>query len=167
MSGPQRAAVALYALAAEDRELILAELPPQDQEQLRRQLREMHELGFEQGAVPMLEKAAAPAVGKADALAQADAAVLFGILEHEPAALVAEVLALREWRCRDALLQQFPAARRSAISVAAAGRQASAPVRREWLEQALRQRLAAVGKTPRVRAAGWRARLQKALAWNR
>ncbi len=167
MSGRQRAAVALFALMPEDRELILAELQPQEQALLRGQLREMQELGFERGAMPWLQTAAPSAGGNEDALARASAAALFAILENEPAALVAEVLALREWPCRDALLALFPAGRRNAISIAAVNVAAngSAPARRRWLEQELRGRLAESGAIDNVPAMGWRAWLQKVAAW--
>lgn len=167
MSGQQRAAVALYALAPEDRELILAELEPHEQEQLRGQLREMQELGFERGAMPLLAQARAAQPGEGDALQHASAPALFGILEHEPAALVAEVLALRPWPCRDALLALFAAPRRSAISVAVSAAQEPAPARRQWLEAEVVRRLSASGHAPQAPAPIWRGWLQKAMAWNR
>jgi hypothetical protein len=167
MSGQQRAAVALYALAPEDRELILAELQPHEQDQLRGQLREMQELGFERGAMPMLEQVRSARPGQADELLHAGAPALFALLEHEPAALVADVLALRAWPCRDALLAMFAAPRRSAISIAVAAAKEVAPARRQWLEQELLRRLAAAGHAPRAPAAAWRGWLQKATAWKR
>lgn len=136
MSGHRQAAVALHALADADRHLILEQLAPADQSKLRGYLDELRSLGFEpEHAAP----AAAPA--QPAGLASASAAAMFGLLEHEPVELVAEVLAAQSWRWRGELLAMYHPARRAAILAAPA---VSAPARTRFVLDALGARLAAL-----------------------
>lgn len=136
MSGHRQAAVALHGLAEEDRELILAELPPADRATLQDYLRELNELGFEGG--PAI---ASLAGDSPDRIADAPASALAAVFEHEPASLLGQFLALRDWRWRDELLQMLPATRRAQVSAVAA-QGAPAPARARYLLAAVERRLA-------------------------
>ncbi|NRR31463.1 hypothetical protein HSX11_14895 [Oxalobacteraceae bacterium] len=149
MSGYRQAAVALHGLAAEDRGLILAELAQADQSTLRAYLDELNELGFETqaldpGALAATVQAAAPAP---DRLAGVSAQTMLALFEAEPAALVAQCLALRDWPWAAPLLALMTPARREAVRAAApAG--ARAPARERFLLQALSGRLAMLAPAP-------------------
>ncbi|MRW94172.1 hypothetical protein GJ699_29785 [Duganella sp. FT80W] len=110
MSGHRQAAAALHGLASDDRQLILDQLPPADQQTLRDYLAELDALGFE-GMEPDLLK---PTTGAPD-VASAKSELIYAILAHEPAALVAQILAIRAWRWADGLLALYPPAKRDAI----------------------------------------------------
>ncbi len=138
MSGHRRAALALHAVADEDRDLILAQLPAADQQRLRDYLAELAELGIEGDCGGLDLPAAAPA--GAALLAGASAPAMFAVLEHEPAALVAQLLALRDWPWAQPLLALYPASRRDAIRSA---RVVPAPARDRFLLEALAATVAA------------------------
>ena len=139
MSGHRQAAVALHGLVEEDRQLILAQLPDADQSTLRGYLAELAELGFDSGgmATGVAEPVAKPAAG-APELAHAAPATMLRLLENEPASLVAQVLALEQWRWSAGLLALSAPARRDAIQAAHAG---VAPARARFLRQSLAARL--------------------------
>lgn len=165
MSGHRQAAVALHALAQEDRRLILAQLPESDQSTLNAYLDELKALGFDN-----VELAPALAPAAVD-LASAAPATVFALLEHEPAALVARVLAARPWHWRDAVLAMFTQVRREAIRTAAV---APAPARDRFVLEALDTLLAqdapvsAQAQALRLRRSSWLSQLLTRMgAWRR
>jgi len=133
MSGHRQAAAALHGLHELDRSLILEQLAPADQATLRSYLAELSALGFE--AAPLADIAPRQSAE----LATAPAAVIYSLLEHEPAALVAQVLAVQPWGWRDELLALCTPARRIAIG---AVQVTVAPARSRFLLESLRSRLA-------------------------
>ncbi|PHV05349.1 hypothetical protein CSQ96_20850 [Janthinobacterium sp. BJB412] len=170
MSGHRQAAVALHALAGADRELILEQLPAGDQAALRGYLDELSALGFESAGAraDMLALTAATPVkaAKAADLSAATAATMFALLQREPAALVAQVLALQQWAWGAGLLAMCAPARRQAIEAA---RVAAAPARARFLRATLDARLAEL--TPPAVAAvapsGWRRMRDMVALWSR
>ena len=159
MSGHRQAAVALHALTDQDRDQILAQLPDADQAALRDHLAELHALGFQRDGLDLgLARAAGRARVRAE-LASAAPAQLFTLLEHEPAALVAQVLALQDWHWRADLLALFSPTRRELIKAAAG--MAPAPARARFLREALSDKLgaltpvAAIAPTPLTALRRW------------
>lgn len=144
MNGHRQAAVALHALGDADRAAILTHLPAPDQAVLRDYLDELQALGFQSDGAGLSAPDATPA-----GLELASASAVFSVLEHEPAVLVAQVLALQEWPWKAELLALYPSARRELIR--AAGAQAPAPARARFLRGVLEAKLA--GPAP-VRAGG-------------
>lgn len=149
MSGHRQAAVALHALAAADRTLILAELPETDQATLRGYLTELDELGFDSGAatdlLPRRGAGAGPVPSAAndeaaDALADAAAADVHAVLEGEPASLVAQLLSVEAWTWRADFLTLQTAPRREQLR-ACAPDGAVAPARAAFLRRAVSERL--------------------------
>ena len=138
MSGHRQAAAALHGLGEHDRDLILGQLPQADQGVLRSYLAELTALGFQSEA---LAAAPARAARGAPDLAAASPEQMYSLLEHEPVSLVAQVLALQEWRWAQGLLALYPAARRERLR--AAGSAAPAPARERFLRAALVSRLSA------------------------
>jgi hypothetical protein len=170
MSGHRQAAVALHALAGADRELILEQLPAGDQAALRGYLDELSALGFESAGAraDMLALAAAAPTKAAKAvdLSAATAPTMFVLLQHEPATLVAQVLALQQWAWGAGLLALCAPARREAIEAA---RVVAAPARGRFLRAALDARLAEL-TPPAVVAAlpsGWRRMRDMVASWTR
>jgi hypothetical protein len=140
MSGHRQAAVALHGLAEEDRGLILAQLPPADQSTLRTYLAELTALGFESEGMAEVAQAGVGATGSVEpTLDRASAQTMFALLEHEPASLVAQVLALQTWAWSGALLALCTPARREAIRAVATP---AAPARAQFLRAELVARLA-------------------------
>jgi len=138
-SGHRQAAVALHALGPIDRELVLAELADTDRQVLCACLNELDALGFGPA-----DSAAANALARPDSdpLAAARGADVHRLLQHEPAALVAQVLSLQAWRWRaDYLALQSPARLDQLRAAAPAG--AVAPARAAFLSDAVRTRLSA------------------------
>jgi hypothetical protein len=133
MSGHRQAALALHALAVADREAILAELPQADRTTLHGYLHELTALGFEGAEWDAAQSGAGPDT--------ASAAAVFAILEHEPAALVAQVLSLQAWPWQAGLLALYPSARREQIRAALPAR--LAPAQAAFLRSTLQSRLAA------------------------
>lgn len=134
MSGHRRAAAALHALAEADRAAILARLPAPDQAMLRGYLDELQALGFQSEGADFGALDAPPA-----RLELAPAGMVFSVLEHEPAVLVAQVLALQQWPWEAEVLALCTSARRDLIR--AAGAQPPAPARARFLREALEARL--------------------------
>ena len=144
MSGHRQAAVALHALDDADRSLILDQLPAADQTTLRGYLAELAALGFESAAMDGMPQAT-QTIQSASDLASASAAAMFALLEHEPAALVAQVLAARQWNWHAGLLALCTPARREAIRAAQV---APAPARTRFLLESLGSRLADATTAP-------------------
>lgn len=138
MSGHRQAAVALHGLVEADRRLILAQLPAPDQATLRGYLAELTELGFDGDAIAVDDMVPAGDAIPVE-LAQASPAMMLGLLAQEPAALVAQVLALEDWRWREGLLALLTPARRDAVLAAHVS---PAPARDRFLRQSLTARLA-------------------------
>jgi hypothetical protein len=134
VSGHRQAALALHALSEYDRQAILAELPSTDQTTLRGYLQELTALGFQGGE---WEPPATPAAATLEA---ASPAAVYWVLAHEPAALVAEVMALQAWPWRTELLALYPGAQRELMAACAGA--AAAPARAAFLRQELEARLA-------------------------
>lgn len=139
MSGHRQAAAALHALGEQDRKLILEQLPATDQATLRGYLSELVELGFESGNPATAQAARDVAREKPRDLLSASARTMFALLEHEPAALVAEVLAAQPWRWASGVMALYGPAQREAIHAA---RIRPAPARTNFLLVSLSGRLA-------------------------
>jgi hypothetical protein len=112
----QRAALALHALAADDRAWVLGALPADQQAVIEPLLRELEDLGIPRDA-GLLDTAVRcegdRGAAAADALRALDAAQvrrLAGLLAGEPPRLAAALLAASPWPWREQLLQHLPAA---------------------------------------------------------
>lgn len=172
MSGHRQAAVALHALAESDRALILAELPAADQATLRAYLEELRQLGFEGGAAAaeVLNAAASRGAAAPDRLIDASAQQMYALLEHEPAGLIAQLLALQDWPWSADLLACFAAPQRQQIVACAPPPGAAAPARDRFLREQVAQRLALPPRAEAAAAAplSMLARLQQRMGvWNR
>lgn len=162
-SGHRQAAVTLHALASADRDLVLAELAAPDREILRGYLAELDELGFQPADSAAAAATLERAVPDTDPLAAAHGTDLHRLLQDEPAALVAQVLSLQNWRWRADYLALQTAPRREQLR-AAAPTGPVAPARAAFLADALRTRLlaqpasapAALALLPAPRAPGTR-----------
>jgi len=164
MSGHRQAAVALHALGVEDRRLILAALPAADQETLRGHLDELTSLGFESGSADV-GLVARPVPAAAPDLSTAAPAAMFALLEHEPAALVAQVLAERQWRWSAGFLALCTPARREAIRAVAVS---PAPARSRFVLESLGARLAvATPAAGRAAASPFAPLLRLVQSWRR
>lgn len=145
MPAHRQSALLLHGLSAADQRWILARVDAVDAAVLRAHLRELRELGIP--ADPALAPSAAPAASGADPhaahVARASAAGLQLALGDEPAWLVAQVLALRDWPWRAAFLDSLTEERRAAVTKAAPA--ALAPRAEAALLAALAARLAGVG----------------------
>lgn len=146
-AGHRQAAVALYGLAASDQESILKELPEADQQILKEYLAELAALGFDKTAglddavampsAPAALPAPAAVAAPAERLRAAPAAVVMAILAHEPASLIAQVLALQTWPWAQELLDMLPPQRRKLVREALDAGSAAAPARARFLVDAL------------------------------
>jgi hypothetical protein len=120
MPAHRQSALLLHGLSAADRRWVLARIDPADAAVLRAHLRELRELGIP--ADPALAPSAAPAGAGADPhaaiVARASSAGLQLALGDEPAWLVAQVLALRDWPWRAAYLDGLTEERRAAVAKA-------------------------------------------------
>lgn len=148
MSGHRQAAAALYGLHQQDRDLILAQLPDADQARLRDYLDELSALGFDRKAMASSQVAQGLLAQGATDLAAAPAATVFTLLQHEPASLVAQVLAMQAWRWSAQLLAFYPPVQREAIRVAANAAAVPAPARQRFLRDALEAGIAAARCVP-------------------
>jgi len=150
MSGHRQAAVALHALAATDRSLVMAELPAADRATLQDYLAELDELGFVAAGSAAVASALPRPGGRdvePDPLRDASSPDLDRLLAGESAVLVAQLLSLQPWAWRGAYLAlQTPARREQLRAVAPDG--AVAPARAAFLEGAVRARLAAADAGP-------------------
>ncbi|WP_100877090.1 hypothetical protein [Janthinobacterium sp. 64] len=140
MSGYRQAAIALHAVGAADRRLILAELPTADRITLTGYLRELKELGFD-GAdadeVLSTPVAPPPAVTSLDRIIAATPETMFAIFQYEPASLVAQFLALQDWPWAPAMLDLFPALQRERIRAARPSQVPDVPARRRFVFDAV------------------------------
>ncbi|MDO8033542.1 hypothetical protein O3297_08940 [Janthinobacterium sp. SUN128] len=155
MSGYRQAAIALHAVGAADRRLILAELPAADRATLSAYLRELKELGFD-GAdadeVLSTPVPPPPAVTSLDRIMAATPETMFAIFQHEPASMVAQFLALQDWPWAPALLDLFPAMQRERIRAARPYPVSDAPARQRFVFDAVFARVdAAVCQQPQTR----------------
>lgn len=170
MNGHRQAAVALYALAPADQERILTELPAQDQRILQDYLAELAALGFDKAANmnDAAEPAPAAPLEPRTRLHGAAAADVLAVIGHEPAALIAQVLALDNWPWADAFLAVLAPHKGMLVRDALAGGIAAAPARTRFLLGAVVARLAHVpAAQPPVRARRLPAALSKWLPWTR
>jgi hypothetical protein len=155
MNGHRQAAVSLYGLASSDQERILAELPAQDQRILVDYLAELAALGFDKAATvadtagPLpVAQAAAPLEPGARLHGAAAADVLAGIA-HEPAALIAQLLAIDSWPWADAVLDSLPPHKRKLVRDALDAGIPEAPARTRFLLDAV---IAGLPQTPTARS---------------
>ncbi len=170
MNGHRQAAVALYGLAPADQERILMELPAQDQRILQDYLAELAALGFDKAA--NMNDAAEPApVAPAEPRARlhgAAAADVLAVIGHEPAALIAQVLALDSWCWSDAFLAALAPHKGMLVRDALATGVAAAPARTRFLLAAVAAGLAQVPAAPApARPRRLPAALSKWLPWTR
>ncbi|HYD61584.1 MAG TPA: hypothetical protein VEC35_14560 [Noviherbaspirillum sp.] len=154
MTGYRKAAVALHALNEDDRHWVLAELPDADRSTLVGYLDELKALGFTAGA--MVEEdavAVAPVAPPAvivtrnpiEFIRNATAVEMFAILDNEPSSLVAQLLAIENWRWKSSFLQMCSPIRQDRIRAAATFASESAPARTQFLVQAIGDRVKAGG----------------------
>ncbi|MCC7705594.1 hypothetical protein IGS59_25460 [Janthinobacterium sp. GW460P] len=172
MSGYRQAAIALHAVGAADRRLILAELPAADRDTLTAYLRELKELGFD-GAdaeeVLSTPVPPPPAVTSLDRIMAASPATMFAIFRHEPASMVAQFLALEDWPWAPAMLELFPAIQRERIRAARPCAVPDAPARQRFVFDAVFARVDATAcQQPQTRHASPLASLlRKVTSWTR
>lgn len=161
MSGHRQAAAALYSLASPDQEGILGQLPVRDQRILRGYLAELAELGFDKAANMAPAPAAAARQDPRTRLREARAVQVFAVVEHEPAVLIAQLLALEDWAWSAELLDMLPPARRGLVRAALEAGIAAAPARAGFLVQSISAQLGDI--VPARRAAG----LKRWIRWTR
>lgn len=136
MTGYRKAAVALHGLHEEDRRWVLAELPEADRSTLVTYLDELKALGFtgeatvERNTHPV--KSISPQQ-PVDFIRDASAAEMHAILDSEPSSLVAQVLAIENWRWKTSFMQMCSPMRQDRIRAALSPVQTSAPARRQFL----------------------------------
>lgn len=132
MSGHRHAAGVLYGVNTADQEAVLHALPVADQRILRAHLLELRALGFDAGTVRAAAGSPPPIIPNDTAgrlhtaLRGADAGAMRSVLAHEPAELIADVLALEEWPWSAALLTALPTNQKVALRLMA-DRQAPTP----------------------------------------
>jgi hypothetical protein len=152
----RRAALTLHALPAADREWVLCRLDPGQQRLLGDQLRELQALGVvaddrlvkEALMQAAGEEAASPAK---ELLRSVDAECVHGLVQNEPAALVARLLALGPWPWEADLMQRFGSTRRSQVLARRMSVQRCASLDDNLLSE-LARRIG--GATPKQRASG-------------
>lgn len=166
----RRAALTLHALPEEDREWVLRRLDPGQQQLVSEQLSELQALGVV--ADERLVRQALDQSGEREApqgwqerLRLCDAASMLGLLQGEPASLIARVLALGPWPWEQAFLEHVGPTRRTEVLALRDGvRRRAAPD--EWLMTELARRCGSVAAGPDPtplrppRARGWLQRLQ-------
>ena len=174
MNGHRQAAVALYGLASSDQARILAELPLQDQRILQEYLAELAALGFDKTAnmsettapVPVAP-AAAPLEPQA-CLRGAAAADVLAVVGHEPATLIAQLLAIDSWPWAGAVLDALAPHKRMLVREALDAGIADAPARTHFLLAAVHAGMAhAPAASAPVRARRLPAFFCKWLPWTR
>jgi hypothetical protein len=121
MSNYRHAALALHGLPEADRAWVLAQLPHDQRNGVTRYLAELQSLGFtpaDSAAVAMQGAAAPPEPEPSRPFLRVRAATpdrMFALLHGEPASLIAQVLAIRDWPWADEFLQRFSPMRRERI----------------------------------------------------
>lgn len=151
MNGHRQAAVALHGLSKCDQDSILAELPDSDQKVLRDYLAELSELGFDTGVAASLAEQNGPGTAREEAMRVGDArsqlhasaaAEIGAALAHEPAELIAQVMALDAWPWSAQVLRAMAPERSRQVKIALDAGVALAPARGRFLIAALAQRVA-------------------------
>jgi len=148
MKALRRAAAALYGLHHDDREAILAQLSPHEQQALRPALAELASLGFTRSIGAMLEADAHPAKAVSDGdetvarLMSADAQHIERVLLLEPPALVAELLQAARWPWAAPFVDRLPAGRRKEVSDLLFAANPVPVSRKRWLLRMVADRLA-------------------------
>ncbi|MEN9864922.1 MAG: hypothetical protein RL748_512 [Pseudomonadota bacterium] len=181
MSGHRRTAVVLHGLQAQDRQWMLAELPGADQAIVRSHLAELEALGFQPGpdVLAAVQDLAASVAMTADAAVVSDVSGLQHatlqqmqtLLQDEPAALVARLLALQNWPWQEALLAALPAPQRQRIRMQQPMQ--PAPALDTWLQENLQSRLQALPRQEplegvrRSKPLPWWQTVWGALSWKR
>jgi hypothetical protein len=158
VSGHRKAALALHALAPEDRESVLAELPDADRRIVRGYLDELAELGFDPATIgDVLGEHPAP-VGR-ERVDAADAADILRVVGAEPASFLGALLDAGPWRWEAALLAALPGQVRVRLAAQRAHGGNVAPARAAFVVGAVAEALGALGAGPRketVRVSGLR-----------
>jgi hypothetical protein len=180
MSGHRQAAAALYGLARADQDGILSELAERDQRILRGYLAELTELGFDKtvtmapsnGTQPAEQPPSATAgaveFAPGSRLRGAGASEVFAVVAQEPAALIAQLLALEAWPWAEAILDMLPPARSTQVKIAIDAGVCTAPARAQFLVDALSARLGERVAAPSgARLAHLPQALRKWLPWTR
>lgn len=140
----RHAALLAHALAPRDQAWLLASLPPPRRRALQALLTELRDLGLPPDAAVLkgLTREAAPE--PLQVLGRRQIRVLAGLLQGEPPALAARLLAMRRWTWRPALLAAmgpgFVAAARAGAVMA------PAPALDAALREALARQLASINK---------------------
>lgn len=144
MSGHRKAALALHALAVEDRDLIFAALPVADAQRLRTLLAELDELGFvpevtQLALTPAFDELAASTRADEQSAAQPIALVkaaspdaISAILAHEPASLIGVLLSIERWPWERAFLSGLSGEKRVNVE-ARRSTAGEAPARRAYV----------------------------------
>ncbi len=177
MNGHRQAAVALHGLARRDQDAILAELSDSDQKVLRGYLSELSALGFDTGVAASLLGRNAPVTAAGSGMPATDArsrlhasaaAEIGAALAHEPAELIAQVMALDAWPWREQVLAAMAPERSRQVKRALEAGVTPAPARARFLIATLAQRLAS---EPLHKAGPTRARMpvlfSRWLPWTR
>jgi hypothetical protein len=146
MAGYRRAAVALHALSEEDRHWMLAELPAADKATLAQYLEELKGLGFTTEAAVQHDSlfgkvAKAVPNQPSDFVRDATALEMLSVLEGEPSSLIAQLMAIRNWRWREGFLRLCSPIRQDRIRAAISATTCVAPARKAFLLEAIGNRL--------------------------
>lgn len=156
MSGHRKAALALHALAREDRDAVLAELPDADRRVLRTYLDELAELGFDPAAIDdaLGERPAPDSRGRVDAAAAAD---LLRVVADEPVSFLSALLSAGPWRWEADVLAALAPQVRIRLESQRAKACAGAPARAAFVVGAVADALGApAARAKPDRAAGLR-----------
>jgi hypothetical protein len=168
VSGHRKAALALHALASEDRDAVLAELPEADRHVLRAHLDELTALGFDPGAIDDV-LADRPAAAPRERVDMADVADVLRVVGDEPVSFLAALLHAGPWRWEAALLGALPGHLRVRLEAQRAHESGDAPARAAFVVGAVAEALGRHGGDAGPRAGkGAVARLRKWIApWTR
>jgi len=168
VSGHRKAALALHALAPEDQDAVLAELPEADRHVLRTHLDELMALGFDPGAIDdvLADRPAAPPRDRVD---MADAADVLRVVGDEPVSFLAALLQAGPWRWETAVLAALPGHVRVRLAAQRVHGSGDAPARTAFVVGAVAEALGRHGGDSRPRTGqGPVARLRKWIApWTR
>lgn len=140
----RRAALTLHALPAPDREWVLRRLDPHQQRLLGDQLRELQALGIVaddrlvRDALTQAPSEEATPAWK-EMLRAADAERVHALIQNEPAALVARLLALGPWPWEADLMERLGPAGRAHVSARKAGVQRCAALDENLLSEFARR----------------------------
>jgi len=149
MTAYRKAAAALYSLGEADRQWVLAGLRGADRSTLAGYLDELATLGFT-SVTSEPGVAAAAIVGPRqpiEFLRDATAGELLAFLDGEPSSLLAQLLAIEEWRWTAAFMQKLSPMRQDRIRAALASQGGFAPARRQFLVNTIGNRVRAGRET--------------------